>query len=199
MLFMHCLPRWQPITPGVIGDTLARQRQANSAPQTFFELRSPGRTFGECVRRIHKQPLLNLSSENKFKLFSPCILTHARKQTLTHTHTLTHREWICHLIIMRRKILADGEHTEGCNYDPFQRAHAQWQCLHFHPERERKKLPRNDGKMCPSLQLRTIILCKKIVSIAFQPRSKMALMGVMVWNGGDSGTRSDISDGGTVG
>lgn len=48
-------------------------------------------------------------------------------------------------------------------------------------QREReKKLPRNDGKMCPSLQLRTIILCKKIVSIAFQPRSKMALMGVKV-------------------
>lgn len=47
-------------------------------------------------------------------------------------------------------------------------------------QRERKKVPRNDGKICPSLQLRTIILCKKIVSIAFQPRSKMALMGVMV-------------------
>lgn len=59
-------------------------------------------------------------------------------------------------------------------------------------DREKKNLPRNDGKMCPSLQLRTIILCKKIVSIAFQPRSKTALMGVMVGNGGDSGRRSDI-------
>lgn len=66
------------------------------------------------------------------------------------------------------------------------------------PPRERKTLPRNDGKSCPSLQLRTIILCKKIVSIAFQPGSKMALMGVMVWNRGDSGMRSDILDGGSV-
>lgn len=52
--------------------------------------------------------------------------------------------------------------------------------------------PRNDGKMCPSSQLRTIILCKKIVSIAFEAGSKAALMGVMAGNGGDSGRRSDI-------
>lgn len=102
---------------------------------------------------------------------------------------------------MRRKILANGEHTEGCNYDPFQRAHALWQRRHFQPdgEKERRRFggrggihPRNDGKMCPSSQLRTIILGKKIVSIAFEAGSKAALMGVTAGNGGDSGRRSDI-------
>lgn len=58
--------------------------------------------------------------------------------------------------------------------------------------RVKKMHPRNDGKMCPSSQLRTIILGKKIVSIAFEAGSKAALMGVMAGNGGDSGRRSDI-------
>lgn len=80
---------------------------------------------------------------------------------------------------MKRKILADGEHSEGCNYDLFQRAHAQWQCLHFHPEREKHSQGMTGGNM-PFIAIKDNNSLQKIVSIAFQPRSKMALMGVTV-------------------
>ena len=80
-----------------------------------------------------KQPFIKEQTQTPLPLsFS---ITHSRTHTCAQTHTHTRR--MCHLIIMRRKILADGEHAEGCNYDLFQRSHAQWHCLHFHPEREK--------------------------------------------------------------
>lgn len=55
------------------------------------------------------------------------------------------------------------------------------------------------GGNMPFIAIKDNNSLQKIVSIAFQPRSKMALMGVTVWNRGDSGMRSDILEGGTVG
>lgn len=186
------------------GVTLVRYRLTKKKPrQASFEAPTPGRTFGECVRRVHKRAISPhyLAAEwiqAPFTAHSNACACSREGGRVGCARTRT-REWICHLIIMSRKILANGEHTEGCNYDPFQRAHALWQCLHFHPDGEKerrrwgkKKIPRNDGKMCPSSQLRTIILGKKIVSIAFEAGSKAVLMGVMAGNGGDSGRRSDI-------
>lgn len=191
LLFVRCLLESWPVTVSDTGVTSARCRNNPAAFLSTF-------LTWENFWRVRAQNLSSIFSHSANSNSSPRIQMHAHVtgvQARGRARAHTHSEWICHLIIMRRKILANGEHTEGCNYDPFQRAHALWQ--RFHPDREKerqrkKSLPRNDGKMCPSLQLRTIILCKKIVSIAFQPRSKTALMGVMVGNGGDSGRRSDI-------
>lgn len=152
---------------------------------------------GKNIHRLHKKIL--------YPIFSYIKLIHTHhtfNKCNTHIHTqgVRESEWICHLIIMVCKILANGKHTEGCNYDPIQRAHAHWQCLHFHGGwgGGQREFSRNDRKMCPSLQLMTIILCEKIVSIAFQPRSKMAPMGWWFEMGVTVGEGVTSLDGGTV-
>lgn len=127
------------------GVTLVRYRlkKKKKPRQASFEAPTPGRTFGECVRRVHKRAISPhyLAAEwiqAPFTAHSNACACSREGGRVVCARTRT-REWICHLIIMRRKILANGEHTEGCNYDPFQRAHALWQCLHFHPDGERER------------------------------------------------------------
>lgn len=138
MLFMHCLPQWQPMNAECYWPYVEWDR--NNRLSLNFSHRGE-LLVSVCTQNtqiVSSQSFVGEQIQTLFTLhFNTRARTHARRCTLTLAHT--HTEWICHLIIMRRKILADGEHTEGCNYDPFQRAHAQWQCLHFHPEREREK------------------------------------------------------------